>query len=188
MDGTNATFSKCGLFRYVLDRTLPPSLFAQRDGYVLFVMLNPSIASETKDDPTWTKCRGFAERWGFSRVKVGNLFAWVSTNPKALRNVVDPVGLDNDAMLAELAAGATRIVCAWGANVRKAPLRDRAEFVQKLLRANARPDVEIVALRLLEDGIPEHPLYIPYSVEPVPFGPQLPANTNDTVVATGTER
>jgi hypothetical protein len=186
VDGTNATFSPCRSFRYTLVRDLERPMFAARDGYVLFVMLNPSTADELADDPTIRRCLGFAERWGFSRVMIGNLFAWRSTDPKALRTVADPVGPENDAALARMAAGASRIVCAWGANVRKGPLRERPDFVGKILRASVKGDTEIVALRLLDDGVPEHPLYLPYTVTPVAYGPQSPANTNGAVGVAGT--
>jgi hypothetical protein len=42
---------------------------------VLFVMLNPSTADGTTDDPTIRRCVGFAKRWRYDRLEVVNLFA-----------------------------------------------------------------------------------------------------------------
>jgi hypothetical protein len=39
-----------------------------------FLMLNPSTADEVKLDPSCTRARLYAERWGFGALIVTNLF------------------------------------------------------------------------------------------------------------------
>lgn len=55
-----ADFSPCGAYRYTLHRTwneaLPP---------VAFLMLNPSTADATANDPTVERCERRAREWGW---------------------------------------------------------------------------------------------------------------------------
>jgi hypothetical protein len=47
-------------------------------------MLNPSVAGETDDDATVTRCIARAAKGGYGALEVVNLFALVSTDPQAL--------------------------------------------------------------------------------------------------------
>src|SRR6266404_7428098 len=74
-----ALFSKCGRYRYLLWRTL-----RQRDvsaGSIVWLMLNPSTADASSDDPTIRRCLGFTRAWGYRRLLVVNLFAWRTGDP-----------------------------------------------------------------------------------------------------------
>src|SRR5215471_15764062 len=62
-----------GPYRYLLSRRWRPGAPA------LFVMLNPSTADDTADDPTIRRCIGFARRWGAPAVEVVNLYALRAT-------------------------------------------------------------------------------------------------------------
>ncbi|MDR9403044.1 MAG: DUF1643 domain-containing protein [Halothece sp. Uz-M2-17] len=42
---------------------------------ITFIMLNPSRANATVDDPTIRRCLGFAQDWGHGSLAVVNLFA-----------------------------------------------------------------------------------------------------------------
>ena len=55
----NAVFSACGRYRYVLTRQVSAGTRP-----ATFILLNPSTADATKDDPTIRRCVGFARRWG----------------------------------------------------------------------------------------------------------------------------
>lgn len=79
------------------------------------VMMNPSEATEEFDDPTIASVQTLCARLGFGRAIVGNLFAWRSPQVARLAEVVDPVGPENDAHLAAMAAEADLIAVAWGA-------------------------------------------------------------------------
>lgn len=155
----SAVISECGKFRYRLSRHWAP-------GRVLtFVMLNPSTADAAQDDPTIRKCAGFATRLGYAGIEVVNLFAYRATKPRDLY-LADPlltsaIGPRNDATLRQIARQAAHqgipIACAWGAHARD--LR-RVEDVVRDLRAEG---AQLAALALTADGIPRHPLMLPYS-------------------------
>ena len=65
-----AIISDCGKYRYQLWRKWDPSL-----PVVLFIMLNPSQADASEDDPTIRRCINYAKSWGYGGIYVGNLFA-----------------------------------------------------------------------------------------------------------------
>ena len=140
-----AVLSPCGKYRYRLGRMWGRVI----DPTVLFVMLNPSTADGTQDDPTIRRCVGFAKTWGFGHLLVGNMFAYRSTDPKALRalTVDEATGPENDAHLEHMASIAHKIVCAWGApgGTRfPAPLRKHAD--------------KLFCLGMTKLGFPRHPL------------------------------
>ena len=112
-----AILSPCGRYRYRLERDLG-ALTATR-GAVAFIMLNPSTADATTDDPTIRRCIGYARAWGYARLIVGNAYAWRSTDPAGLWTAgPGPVGPDNDQHLEQIARDAEPVVCAWGANIK----------------------------------------------------------------------
>jgi hypothetical protein len=123
----------------------------------VFVLLNPSVADERKNDPTITRCVGFARSWGGSRLDVVNLYAWCATDPDDLRQAIDPVGPGNDATIKLVVAGADLVMCAWGSQCWD-PTRIAA------VRAIAGPEAR--ALKINADGSPGHPLYIAKSTLP----------------------
>lgn len=97
-----AIISTCGTYRYTLHRSIPSVLRWVKP--CLFVMLNPSTADATKDDPTIRRCVGFAKREGCTGMTVVNLFALRATDPAELAKHADPFGPDDEADLAALVA------------------------------------------------------------------------------------
>lgn len=145
-----AVFSPCGNYRYLLTRKTKCPLRWVRNA--LFIMLNPSTADATNDDPTIRRCIGFAEREGCTDLTVVNLFAFRATNPKDLLKCSDPVGPLNDHFLAEQIEKHRTgiIVAAWGSH----PLaKERAEEVAGSLGP-------FVCLGKTKNGSPKHPLYL----------------------------
>jgi hypothetical protein len=141
---SGASFSVCHAYRYALWRQWA-------DGpRVLFVMLNPSTADETHDDPTIRRCIGFAKAWGFGSLAVGNLFAFRTPSPRALAACKRPIGADNDRWLRKLQRGATLVIAAWGNHGR---LCERGAAVRAMLD-------EPRTLGLTVHGHPRHPLYV----------------------------
>jgi hypothetical protein len=166
-----ARFSRDRRHRYVLGRAWD---VAQGDllsgweppagaGSVVFVMLNPSVASDKRDDPTLCRCIGFAQAWGFRRLEVVNLFSLVTPGPRVLRAAADPVGPKNDAWLKRTVRSADRVVCAWGCH---GDFLDRARTVRTLL---SRQGCRLMHLGLTREGHPKHPLYLPAATEPDPW-------------------
>lgn len=88
---TTAGISECGTYRYWLCREWSPGLDS-----LVWLMLNPSTADATQDDPTIRRCMGFARRWGYGGITVVNLYAYRATNPRDLLTAADPVGPEND--------------------------------------------------------------------------------------------
>ncbi len=131
-------------------------------GYVLFIMLNPSTADETKDDPTIKRCKAFAERWGYEEMCVVNLFALRATDPAEVYLHPSPVGEMNNAFILEAARSASLVVCAWGNH---GTYQNRDLAVIKMLLNHGR----IFALRETKTNCPAHPLYLPKYLDPQPF-------------------
>jgi hypothetical protein len=151
-----AVYSDCERYRYALTRVWRP------DGErALFVMLNPSTATETRNDPTVARCERRARMLGLGAYRVVNIFAWRATDPRAMRAAADPVGPDNDAAILDGAAWADMIICAWGTH---GAHRGRGPAVERLLRATGRP---LAVLGLTQAGHPQHPLYIGFDRQPV---------------------
>ena len=147
----SAIISPCGAYRYLLKRQAES--MAPMKSTALFIMLNPSIADATLDDPTVRRCRGFAKLWDCNGLAVANLYALRSTNPAALWAHHDPVGPDNDDYLWIIARECGDVVCAWGSNAK--PQR-AARVARILIDAGAR----LWCLGTTKDGSPRHPLYV----------------------------
>lgn len=151
-----ARFSECGNYRYTLTRR-----WQDGRGTCVFIMLNPSTATATENDPSVRRCMGYARRWGHNRLVVLNLFAFRSTNPKHLYRAVDPIGPKNTDYIQRFCGYADRIVCAWGTH---GAHMGRGPSVLSLLRSwGMLPSV----LARTKDGTPMHPLYLKGSLEPV---------------------
>lgn len=152
--------SSCGTYRYTLMRRW-------RAGAALrFVMLNPSTADATLDDPTIRRCVGFAKREGYAALIVLNLYAFRATDPKALLNCDDAVGPDNDSHLwshlYSASQGPTPVVAAWGVNAQLGRVQQVLSLVD---------DVDWRCLGTTKDGHPRHPLYVRGDQPFVPLRP-----------------
>jgi hypothetical protein len=173
-DGSiQAVFSQDRAYRYELTIEIDPGpgLFSMSKD-VAFMMLNPStagsphqkLAGELTLDPTVTRCRGFGKVWGFQRVLIYNLFAYVSPYPADLaKQGVNSVGSKNDAFLRKLRASGAPIVCGWGAFPEA---RTRALEVVKMLGG------EFFCLGVTAQGFPRHPLYLPADTPMQPWRPR----------------
>lgn len=156
---SGAVLSADGRYRYALvrrfDLSAPEAL--------VWVMLNPSTADASTDDPTIRKCVGFAQRAGFGAIVVVNLYAFRETSPKnlirALTTGVDVIGPDNDAHIAAAVEG--RVVCAaWGAT--QVPRIHARIAAVRALTTVAR-EVRCLGLSQTAPRQPRHPLMLPYS-------------------------
>jgi hypothetical protein len=150
-----AVFSSDRRYRYILTITWDES-----KPYCVFCMLNPSTADEMHNDPTVERCERRAREWGYGGLVVLNIFAYRSTDPKALYSLDDPVGCLNDKAIRIMTESAGLVVCGWGTHGK---LHGRGERVLSLLRAcGATP----YALQLNGDNSPKHPLYVAYEKQP----------------------
>ena len=161
MTGT-ATLSPCGTYRYDLHRGPDTGPF------LAWVMLNPSTADASLDDPTIRRVRSFTAAAGAERFVVVNLFAYRATSPKDLlaahRSGVDIVGPDNLIHHQHLAEHPDRVgtVAAWGSHGLTA-------YGWNLLRPVWAG--QLVSLGTTRTNAPRHPLYVKGSTSLTPWPP-----------------
>jgi len=144
----SADFSKCGTWRYTLIRQWDDDL-----PRMLFVLLNPSTADATVDDPTNRRGMHFARDWGAGSCVFVNLFAFRTPDPKEMKAAADPIGPDNDRHILEQACFSDCIIAAWGSD---GSFKGRAFMVRKLLK-----EFKLYSLGLTKKGEPRHPLFLP---------------------------
>lgn len=151
---TAADFSRCGQYRYTLRRRLVDKPGGKT---ALFVMLNPSTADATRDDPTIRRCKSFALREGCSDLWVVNLFALRSTDPSMLLRHRDPIGYENDGYINDCIYLTQRregiIVAAWGAGV------EMFQFYQRAASLTEKYGHLMSCLGKTKSGQPRHPPY-----------------------------
>jgi hypothetical protein len=144
-------------------------------GTAAFLMLNPSTADATLDDPTIRRCRGFADSWDCNGIVVVNIYGLRSTDPSALWKHPDPVGPENDYYIRQVARECGAVVCAWGVNAKPERIAD----VVKLVRATG---AELYCLGVTKDGHPKHPLYLRKDSKMMPW-PAASGEKGDTTHA-----
>ena len=152
---STALYSPCGTYRYALTRE-----WDSEGKRLLFIMLNPSTATELKNDPTIERCERRARALGFGSFRACNLFAYRATDPRDLKKANDPIGPDNLGQLMQAARWADVILCAWGVHGAHMGL---GPAMAALLRAEG---FNLYHLGLSKDGHPKHPLYIGYATSP----------------------
>ena len=135
----SATADISGDYRYSLTRVWDEALPT-----ITFVLLNPSTADAQQLDPTLRRCVSFAKREGYGGMVILNLYAFRTKSPKLMKAAADPVGPENDRVL----AGATgTVVAGWG------NIADPERVAQAV--ALLPP---LHALGINEGGQPTHPL------------------------------
>lgn len=148
-----AMISDCKRYRFRLWRIWDESL-----PLVMFVMHNPSKADDQDNDPTITRCIGFAKSWGYGGIYVGNLITYRATKPDTLKGIPFDVlcPLVNIGHTNEMAALCKMHVLAYGNPVVK-------DCIPELF------DDRWHYLKLTKTGNPMHPLYLKSSLLPIPM-------------------
>lgn len=156
-------------YRYTLTRDLRPLVAARTEvpgfvgtGRVVFVMLNPSTADETVDDPTIRRVMRFGAAHGFAELIVVNLFAVRATDPALLLSFDSPIGADNAVVIEDAFAASDAIVFAWGAwhsanNARRHGIAIPRLNVEGIAKRSGKAPM---CLGKTKDGSPRHPLYV----------------------------
>lgn len=166
-DGVTGTaqYSACGRYRQRLGRDWTPAGRAPRT--VLFVGMNPSVASAEVSDPTCHRELMFAQRWGFTRYLKGNVLDWRATQPRDLP--ADPAlacSPGNIPALVAMAREAEIVVLAYGRLHRRHQGQVRAA-----LAALAATGRDMRCLGRNSDGSARHPLYLRKDTPLMPFHP-----------------
>lgn len=157
-----ADLSDCLAFRWLLGRSWGEG------PRIAWVMLNPSTADATVDDPTLKRVTAFSRRWGYGSLVVVNQHPFRSPHPSALAAwLAAGVGVPaaaaaNAERVAEALSGAQAVVAAWGAG-------GDPDLGRTLLAG--RP---AICLGRTASGAPLHPLArgrmrVPDDAEPMPF-------------------
>ena len=154
----SAVISTCGRYRYRLERDI--ALFGR---VAAVVMVNPSTADAETNDATIRRIIGFGERLGWSRVIVGNVFAYRATDIRMLASAADPVGPDNSAHLTAILREAEITIVAWGTLSKLPPaLRGEWRTVSEIAAADGVP---LKCFGMVTDGHPRHPLMLKYDLD-----------------------
>lgn len=154
----HAVIDKNKKYRYVLERRWGSDI----NNIVNFILLNPSTADASHDDPTVRACIEFARRWGYDGIAITNLFAFRATDPIEMKSCQNPHGSQNDKYISSVAKKSRIIIVAWG-NHGTHCNRDRE--VLNVLISIKKP----FCLGITDSGNPRHPLYIKRTVKPIPF-------------------
>lgn len=165
-----AEFNETRSHRWALTRQLSPAMHVLKDPpeIAAFIMLNPSTADETQNDPTIRRCIGFAEDWGCRGLFIFNMFAVRATDPREMDKHPDPVGPINDkAIYAGLRLTNGPVVVAWGADKMVSAERERAIY-DVIRTAGDVPQ----CLGTTKDGHPRHPLYLRKDTPLEPWEPR----------------
>ena len=150
---TGAEISDCGKYRYLLWRTWAPAILPPLG----VIMLNPSTANATENDPTIRRVIKRAAASHYGGIIVGNLYGWRSVSPRRMyEDSHNPVGRDNDSYLLMIGKLCPTVLCAWGTKAE----RGRGTLIKEMLKALQPAPPRLVHLGLTKDGHPKHPLYI----------------------------
>ena len=137
----------------------------------MWVMLNPSKATENRDDPTANRCLSFTKRPAKQEaggLVIVNLFARRATDRKKIDlNSDRDVGADNDKWIQLILKSerVSKIIAAWGND---GHFTGRRRDVLRLLRESG---IGIFQLgKSTRHGAPRHPLYLHGDTPIVPYG------------------
>jgi len=150
----SATADIRGDYRYSLTRVWDPTLPT-----ITFVLLNPSTADAEQLDPTLRRCVGFAKRDGYGGMVILNLYAFRTKDPKVMLAAADPVGAENDSVLAKVTG---TVVAGWGANASPKRVAQALAILPQLH-----------TLGVTKGGHPRHPLYVRADVPLVEWMPSV---------------
>lgn len=110
-------------------------------------MFNPSEANQKEDDPTIRRVIDFSTRWGFGGVYVGNIFSYISKDPKNIKIANPHFNHKNIKSIIKMEKYSSKTILAWGNNV------ITPKWIKRVVK-----DPNYIELSV--NGIPKHPLYL----------------------------
>ena len=153
-----AVYSECETYRYTLRIN-----WQEHGRRLLYIMLNPSKATELANDPTIERCERRARQLGYGNLEVVNLFGLRETHPEKLKKARRPEGSENLDFILSAAESADDILAAWGVH---GSHRNQGNFILSALQKNGHP---VLCLGQTKEALPRHPLYVSYKTKPPPF-------------------
>jgi hypothetical protein len=163
-------FSDCGRYRPILSRTGTKDSLATGDRRFTWVMLNPSKADATTNDPTINRVVNFTARFGGAHLHVINLFDYCATKPRDLTMAKRPLQSPHWHLNITIAiTDCDELIFAWGSP--KYPLiRYRFEDARLMIEKTAAIARKTpMCLRINMDGNPAHPLYQSSKTTLIPY-------------------
>ena len=135
-----------------------------------WIGLNPSVADETRLDPTLRRIRTLSAAWGYNGFIMTNLFALVSTDADQLYSEADPVGPENDRYIRQAVQETGVVIAAWGT---VGGHQNRCAAVLKMISG-----VKMLCLKKTKQGYPIHPLYVAAGTEPTSYKTEIARKTH----------
>ena len=158
-----AAYSECGKYRQALTRDWTAKGAKARA--ILFIGMNPSVASAEVSDPTCHRELMFARDWGFTRYLKGNILDWRATSPKDIPKTPETAcSPENIPALKKMGQEAEMVIMAYG------KLHGRYQpIVREVISAMRALGCPVMCLGLNKDGSAKHPLYLRKDTKPFPF-------------------
>jgi hypothetical protein len=146
-----ATFSEDKKYRFDLYRRI-----GLGNRKMLSVGLNPSTAGANKDDPTIRRDIGFALTWGFDLFYKGNLWPYVTSNPKDLTpETCNRHDVKNQSFLVKMAMESELVVLSYGNH---GDMYGQGNKIASLLKQYCE---NVMCFGKNQNGQPKHELYLP---------------------------
>lgn len=152
-----AIISDCKYYRYSLWR-----LWDQSKRTITFIGLNPSTADAQEDDHTILKLIEYTKKWCFGGFYVVNLFAYRATDSKKIKQIIDPVGENNDDYIASAMEQSELVIAMWSNH---GNYNGRADEVYEAIKHMNM----IHCFKVNRTGEPAHPLMLSYDTQPVVY-------------------
>lgn len=165
MISRHATISPCGNYRYLLTRK-----WGAVGNRLVVIGLNPSTANEYEDDNTIRLLTRMAQRYGFCELRMLNLFAFRSTDPKNMKRAADPVGPKNEEHIdAEFDCLDVRdkVLLIWGAH---GTFKTEGQRIMEKIRLRKDVFERTMTIGMTASGQPRHVLYTRGTVVMHPVG------------------
>lgn len=124
--------------------------------FLFYILLNPSTGDHQKDDPTLKRLRYFSAKFGFGGFYVGNLYPWITPNPKQLYQKDLSIDPHNIYHLKQMHQCCNSTVYAWGNN------EIEPHYLKNFI-------IDPLCFGFNKNGTPKHPLYLPNSSELVQY-------------------
>ncbi|MBL6877286.1 MAG: DUF1643 domain-containing protein [Flavobacteriales bacterium] len=122
---------------------------------ILYIMLNPSIANKSIDDPTINRLIGFTKELGYGGFFVVNLFTYITPYPKKLDTSIGLTKL-NLKTIKNFVNKVDQVVYAWGNSIKEP--NELKSFISNPMCFGKNLN-----------GTPKHPLYLPSNSKIIEF-------------------
>ena len=184
---SDAVFSRCGRYRYWLER-----VWDLRKPILPWVLLNGSTAGKATNDPTVVRLIGYSRRWNYGGLWLVNAYGAMATRPQDLFAMDDNLGSRNRFYLQQTIrdaySGTQEPIGEYHGTLRIEPASEPIDRTLPVIVGwgnhgarlghdrrvmdwirNAGPPVGIQCLGVTKTGCPVHPLYRRADARRIPY-------------------